>query len=358
MHEDSSLLKGVRLTESIAHYDSSAKRLLSEKIILAWILKRVIPAYRDCSPQEIAEKYIEGEPLISTAPVSPDEPWPVDFPKPQPEHSGRKRSERIQGLNTEDSHPHEKRIAFDLLFEARIPGTEEQIGIIIDVENQNGNNLPYPLIRRALYYGARLLSHQLQNTGSQNDYGSLRHVYSIWILPAPHASERNTLTTYEIARKDHLGPTEEVPFLYDLLTVAFLRLAPAEEEGQDEVLRLLAVLLSSTLSSEVRREILETQFHLRMSETLTKEESSMSSLGMAIYEKGIQEGIQIERDRAQEGIQIERNREREKIYLNQLENYTVNRHIPFKEAADLLLIPEEEHEKYRALLEQKLTPEN
>ncbi len=70
----------------------------------------------------------------------------------------------------------------------------------------------------------------------------------------------------------------------------------------------------------------------------------MSSLGMGIYEKGIQEGIQIGRDRAQK-----------KIYTNQLYNLYTKKHLAFEEAADLLLIPEEEHEKYRALLEQKLS---
>ena len=43
-------------------YDAACKRLLSEKIILAWIMKSCLEEYRDYDVKEIARRYIEGEP--------------------------------------------------------------------------------------------------------------------------------------------------------------------------------------------------------------------------------------------------------------------------------------------------------
>ena len=42
-----------------AAYDNACKKLLSNKIILAWIMKSCLQEYRECAIQEIAEKYIE-----------------------------------------------------------------------------------------------------------------------------------------------------------------------------------------------------------------------------------------------------------------------------------------------------------
>lgn len=53
-------------------YDAVCKCVLSEKSILAWILKSCLDEYRDCSIQEIAEKYIEGQPQVGEVPVLPD----------------------------------------------------------------------------------------------------------------------------------------------------------------------------------------------------------------------------------------------------------------------------------------------
>ena len=44
-----------------AAYDNACKKLLSNKIILAWIMKSCLQEYRECAIQEIAEKYIEGD---------------------------------------------------------------------------------------------------------------------------------------------------------------------------------------------------------------------------------------------------------------------------------------------------------
>ncbi len=59
-----------------AAYDNACKKLLSNKIILAWIMKSCLQEYRECAIQEIAEKYIEGDLYVSEIPVYPDEETP------------------------------------------------------------------------------------------------------------------------------------------------------------------------------------------------------------------------------------------------------------------------------------------
>ena len=52
---------------------SICKKLLSFKIFLAHILKNCIDEFKNFDPEEIADKYIEGEPKISEITVHQDE---------------------------------------------------------------------------------------------------------------------------------------------------------------------------------------------------------------------------------------------------------------------------------------------
>lgn len=91
-----------------AAYDNACKKLLSNKIILAWIMKSCLQEYRKCTIQEIAEKYIEGDLYVSEIPVYPDEETP----------------ELIKGLSTEDTTIAEGTVTYDIRFSALIPGTD------------------------------------------------------------------------------------------------------------------------------------------------------------------------------------------------------------------------------------------
>ena len=60
---ENSLAAEIGAAELCAELDNSCKRLLSEKIILAWIMKSCLEEYKDVDVNEIAEKYIEGTPV-------------------------------------------------------------------------------------------------------------------------------------------------------------------------------------------------------------------------------------------------------------------------------------------------------
>ena len=70
---ENSLAKRINTLEICSSYDQLCKKLLSNKQILAWILKSCVAEFAECSIQDIAEKYIEGGTSITAVSVCPDE---------------------------------------------------------------------------------------------------------------------------------------------------------------------------------------------------------------------------------------------------------------------------------------------
>ena len=141
MRAESTLAKMISTAGEKAAYDNACKRLLANKIILAWIMKSCLEEYRDCEIPEIASKYIEGEAQISEAAVHPDE---------------EAESLQITDLNTEDSTINEGTVTYDIRFRAIVPGTGERISLIINVEAQNDFYPGYPIVKRNLHESSEL----------------------------------------------------------------------------------------------------------------------------------------------------------------------------------------------------------
>lgn len=154
------IAQGLHVTDDSAGYDAACKRVLSEKAILARIMKSCLEEYKDCDVNDIAEKYIEGQPQVSAVPVLPDEGGTV-----------------ISGMDTEDKSVREGTVTYDIRFRAIVPDSEEQIALIINVEAQNDFYPGYPLIKRGIYYCCRMISSQYgrEFTGShyENQEGLL-----------------------------------------------------------------------------------------------------------------------------------------------------------------------------------------
>ena len=87
MEMNTPIAEDLHITGDNAKLDASCKRLLSEKSILAWIMKSCLEEYRNCDVKDIAEKYIEGQPEVGIVPVAPDET----------------NAARIRGLQNEDT---------------------------------------------------------------------------------------------------------------------------------------------------------------------------------------------------------------------------------------------------------------
>ena len=134
MDEKTSIASGIDVTQAKADYDAACKRLLSEKIILAHILKSCAAEFRDFEPAYIAEHCIEGTPYVSEVPVLPDETGAM-----------------LRGLNTAQTSPTEGDAYFDIYFDALAPKTDEVIQLIINVEAQADYYPGYPLPKRGFF---------------------------------------------------------------------------------------------------------------------------------------------------------------------------------------------------------------
>lgn len=55
MEVEDILAKNITAAGDKAAYDAACKRLLANKIILAWIMKSCLEEYKDCDINEIAE---------------------------------------------------------------------------------------------------------------------------------------------------------------------------------------------------------------------------------------------------------------------------------------------------------------
>ncbi|MCI9621108.1 MAG: hypothetical protein HFG85_14380, partial [Dorea sp.] len=248
MNTDTTIAKNIRVADEKASYDAACKRLLSEKIILAWIMKNCLEEYRGCDVEEIAEKYIEGTPQVGEAAVALDE---------------SNRVSMIQGAGNEDTSLTEGTVTYDIRFFATAPVSGELIRLIINIEAQNDFYPGYPLIKRGIYYCSRMISAQYGTEFINSHYENIKKVYSIWICMNPPKSRENSITRYYIAEENLVGSVKEQKADYDLMVAVMICLGKETDSGTD-LLKLLNVLLSTETGSQDKCQILEEDFHIRM----------------------------------------------------------------------------------------------
>nr|WP_295285045.1 hypothetical protein [uncultured Blautia sp.] len=275
MKTESTLAKMISTAGEKAAYDRACKRLLANKIILAWIMKSCLEEYRDCEISEIALKYIEGEAQISEVAVYPDEE--AEF-------------QQITGLSTEDSTINEGTVTYDIRFRAIVPGTGERISLIINIEAQNDFYPGYPIVKRNLYYCCRLVSSQYGTEFTNSHYEKIKKVYSIFICMNPPNYRKNTINQYSIQEEKVVGLYEEDIMNYDLLTAIIICLGDVDDEEATEILKLLEVLLSTERSTEEKKKILQEDFAIKMTQELEREVSEMCNLSDGVEQKGIAKG--------------------------------------------------------------------
>ena len=284
--EQTTLAQGLHVTDDSAGYDAACKRVLSEKPILARIMKSCLDEYKDCDVNDIAEKYIEGQPQVSAVPVMPDEDSTI-----------------IDGMDTEDKSVREGTVFYDIRFRAIVPGSDERIGLIINVEAQNDFYPGYPLIKRGIYYCCRMISSQYGREFTGSHYEKIKKVYSIWICMKPPKSRENTINRYRLVEEHLIGEATEPVRNYDLLSIIMLCLGGPDGENYDGVLRMLDVLLSNETSEVEKRKILQDDYDIQMTQTMEREVSVMCNLSKGVMEKGLEKGLAkgLEKGRA-EGV--------------------------------------------------------
>ena len=308
-----------------AAYDNVCKKILANKIILAWIMKSCLPEYRDCSIDEIAGQYIEGEPQISKTALHQDEQISDTAPT-------------IKGLNTEDASICEGTVTFDIRFNAVAPISGSLISLIINVEAQNDFYPGYPIIKRNIYYCSRMISAQYGTEFTNAHYEKIKKVYSIFICMNPPKNRKNTINKYSIKEDNVVGNTKEEKENYDLLTAIMLCLGDPEEKIDSGILRLLEVLLSSKRTVEEKKQILEKEYDIKMTETIESEVSKMCNLSDGVERQGIEKGL---KQGLQQGLQTAR--------YNDVKNLMKNLNLTCEQAIKALGISGEEWEDIKEL---------
>lgn len=314
---ETTMAQGLHITDENAGYDAACKRVLSEKAILARIMKACLEEYKNCDVNDIAGKYIEGQPQVSEVPVLPDESGSV-----------------ISGMDTEDKSIREGSVTYDIRFRAVVPGTEEQIGLIINVEAQNDFYPGYPIITRGVYYCCRIISSQYGREFTGSHYERIKKVYSIWICMNPPKYRKNSITRYRLVEEQLVGEAVEPVENYDLLSIVMLCLGGPGGGNYEGVLRMLDVLLSNETSEVEKRKILQDDYGIQMTQTMEQEVSVMCNLSKGVEEKGMAKGMT-------NGI------------LASIKNLVKNLGMSVEQAMSVLEVPEAERQKYMDLLEQE-----
>lgn len=269
-------------------YDEACKQLLSEKIILAWIMKSCLEEYADADMEEIASQYIEGTPEIGKMPSPQDI---INAPK-------------IWQTGTEDSTIAGQTIIYDIRFSAVTPETDRtgSVRLLINAEAQNDYYPGYPLVKRAIYYSCRMISTQSGTEFTSSHYEKIRKVYSIWLCMNPPQKRQKTITRYSIREENIYGRITEDREKYDLLSVVMICLGKPQQMANpnatqaEKLIRLLEVLFSLRISATEKKQILINEYDIIVTESIERLVDDMCNLSDGVeaigFERGLEQGLE------------------------------------------------------------------
>ena len=129
-----------------------------------------------------------------------------------------------------------------------------------------------------------------------SEYNKIKKVYSIWVCTNPPRTHKNTITRYKISEENVIGNVKEDIQHYDLMNIVMLCLGLSDNIA-DNALGMLNTLLSDTMSSSERIEILDKKFDFDMSPDDKKEVSEMCNVSRGVYDKGMDRGITLGMDK-------------------------------------------------------------
>lgn len=271
---DYDTIDDVYLAGKNPEYDAAAKKLLSSKKILAWILKYCVEEFKDCSIADIRDRYIIGIPETASAPVLPDET----------NAAAKVNADRISGERTEDTSVTEGKVTFDIRFRAITPRSE-LVQLIINIEAQRSRRTSYPLLKRAMYYVSRLISSQYGVDFDKAQYGKIKKVYSIWLcMDAP--DDRGGITRYRMQEEPEYGNILDEKENYDLQQIVMVYVAHARADMENRLLNLLGELFVSEDDARRKKEELIKYYDIDLNDNEERLVSTMCNLSVGVYERG------------------------------------------------------------------------
>lgn len=146
--------------DAASRYDESARNLVAQKPVLAYILKSALNEFTEYTVQEIAERFIEGQPEVRSVAVHQDHPDRVKGRQNTGASGMMSGDEKVDGLSTVDKSQRDGTIYYDIRFLATLPKNGELIEIFVNIEVQNNDTPGYPIPKRGIYYASRMISSQ------------------------------------------------------------------------------------------------------------------------------------------------------------------------------------------------------
>lgn len=266
------LTNDINYTDGQKLYDENCKKILSNKMILAWIMKECIWEFKDIEVADIADFYIEGQPDIGNIKVF--------------------GGEKIRGLPTEMINDNDGKIFYDIRYRTIAPtDNEETTELIINLEAQYQYHVGYPLIKRGSFYASQMLTNQYGTEFAKVDYNKLKKVYSIWICHAVPKKLANSINCYEAVERKITGCLEEERQNYDLTSVVMIYLGDSSDQSASPVLNLLNRLLCENLSAEEKLEMLEVEYGIPRTKKMEEEMVHMCNLSQGVLQRGFDRGI-------------------------------------------------------------------
>ena len=308
------------LDENKAAYDNVAKRVLSRKIILAHILKETVEEFADSSVEEIEKKYIEGDPQLSINRVALDDT--LD----------------IKGKPTESKSPTEGLVTFDIIFDAIVPTTDEQIKIIVNIEAQKTTKtINYQLMKRAVYYVSRLISAQKEKEFHGDNYNGLKKVYSIWVCMNVQNYRADSIQEYKLTEKIIHGTFRDKLENYDLIKIIVLNLG--KKGTSHKLLNLLYLLFMESKKTEEKEKILREEYEIELTRDMREEIVEMGGLMEPLLEIAAEEAAEKAATETKKNTLVEN-----------IRNLMETLNLTAKQAMDALKIPADEQKEYMSLI--------
>lgn len=262
--------------------DRIIKEILANKSILARIIKTVVEECTNMSYEQI-ETYIEGEVFVACVPMEPGV------------------TNTIGGSATEDFKLGEGCVYYDIRTYLRIPMDDaKQIKILLNVEAQKDDTPGYDVTERAIYYGCRMISSQLDveftnHTGDPIKYGNIKKVYSIWLCTESAEKRANAIVRYKLEQQTVFAQnviTANCHQRYDLMQVVLIYISKnySGHNCENDLIRMMSDLFNDDIEASKKIELLENRHHLSMSEPMKREVADMCEYTAAIAEKNRQKG--------------------------------------------------------------------
>ena len=248
--------------KNVLAYNDVCRKVLSDKRILSYLLKNTLQEYEHCSLEEI-EPLIEGEIHV------------------------RNESHQIFPRENEVIRKSGK-IIYDLLFTSRLPGSDDYIDLIINVEVQrdsyprSSDGIRYPILKRGIFYSCSAIVKEQGRIFNSDNYQDLKKVVSIWINTNPPKAIQNSMNKYQF-QEEHVvgGMYKEKVEDYDLIEIVVMNLG--EDENFEKLGALNELFVKRGSSEEIYRNLKE-KYGIEVYEETRGEVSKMCNLGEGLIE--------------------------------------------------------------------------